>query len=75
MNVTSLILAMVWILSGLSVVFFMMATDKSKSENYSGVNWIRGRDFQLVNIIILVAFAPLTLALGILVLWDYCQKD
>jgi len=75
MDKINLLLAMVWVLSGLSVAFFMRTTDESRGSNYTGKYWIKGRGGYFRRVAILVIIAPFALILGIVVAYDYCSKE
>ena len=69
-----LISAMIWILSGLFVVFLMSVSDKSKGENYKGAYWIKNRGYPFWTIVLAVIASPITLLIGIFVMWDYFSE-
>ena len=68
-NLLLLILAIIWVLSGLFLAFLMWTADKSKGENYKGTYWIKNRGWYFL--IILVIGGPVYLvAIGIFVMRD-----
>jgi len=70
-----LLLAMVWVLSGLFVVFLMQIADQSKSENYNGAFWLKNRDDRFLRIIVSVIAAPISLLFGIVAVYDCDDKE
>jgi heme/copper-type cytochrome/quinol oxidase subunit 2 len=70
----TLLLVMVWILSGLFVAFLMRITDESKGDDYNGDYWIKNRSY-FFHVLILVVCAPLALLMGIIVMSDYCNDN
>jgi len=73
-TIVSVLLAMVWVLSGLFVAFLMRVADESKGADYKGGYWIKHNPDNLSKILWLVIMGPLALLLGIVVMSDYCGK-
>ncbi len=73
-NLLLLILAIIWMLSGLFVAFLMWTADKNKGENYKGTYWIKNRGWYFGKIIILVIGGPVYLVIGIFVMWDLVEN-
>ncbi len=74
MNVNTIALIMIWLLSGLFVAFLMRMVDDSRDYNYKGPYWIKGHNYMYLSILILVLCAPLSLLISIVVMGDYCSK-
>ena len=66
-----LILATIWMLSGLFVAFLMWVSDEKKGENYKGTYWIKNHGYYFWKIIFLVVGGPISLLLGIFVMYGY----
>ena len=73
-NLLLLILAIIWMLSGLFVVFLMWTTDKNKGENYKGTYWIKNRGWYFWKIIIFVIGGPVCLVIGIFVMRELVEN-
>ena len=78
MSAISLLLAMVWVLSGLFVAFLMRTVDESKGADCKSTYWIKSEDNRGLRgfaiTLLLICLAPLSLFLGIVVMADYCSK-
>jgi hypothetical protein len=70
---TGILLAMVWVLSGLFVAFLMRTVDEIKGSNHEGTFWIKNRG-GFISILLLIAGAPFSLLVGIVVMSDYCNR-
>ncbi|HBO17198.1 MAG: hypothetical protein UR69_C0002G0147 [Candidatus Moranbacteria bacterium GW2011_GWE2_35_2-] len=75
MSSENLLLAMVWVLSGLFVAFIMHKADESKSENYKGNYWLKNSRHLEIIVFNIVLLAPLALIFGIAAMMDYVKKE